>query len=72
MKIKVYDVLTIDNINYVVAFILKYKEKTYYYLTNEGVKHDLKFIFIENNEFYEVQDSNLILELFGQLAKENI
>ena len=72
MNIKVYDILTINDNKYVVAFILNYQGQEYYYLTNKDVENDLKFIYIDKNEFYEVQDSKLILDLFAEIAKKNI
>lgn len=72
MQLKIYDKLTIDNNEYIVAYVLKYEGKVYYYLTNQDVETDLKFVFVEENEFYEVEDDNLIFNLFAVIAKENI
>lgn len=77
MNYERYDVLCIDNINYVVVDVINYDNNKYAYLITEKIQEPEKYLImheiIKNNEYYfeEVKDKELYNKIINQVAIKN-
>ncbi len=77
MNYERYDVLRIDNNNYVVVDVIDYENNKYVYLITEELKEPEEYIImkeiINNNELYfdEVKDKKLFNKIINQIAIKN-
>ena len=71
MNIEEYDIVTLDNdVRYIVAKTINYKNIKYYFLCEEKNPKKYMFCYIENNLFIKVKDQKLIDILSLMITKE--
>ncbi len=71
MNIERYDILTLDdNIKYIVASIIDYKDIRYYFLCEEKDPKKSMFCYLENNKLVKVEEEKLLEILKLKIAKE--
>ena len=71
MNIERYDILTLDdNIKYIVASIIDYKDSRYYFLCEEKDPKKSMFCYLENNKLVKVDNEKLLEILKLKIAKE--
>ncbi len=71
MNIEKYDLLTLDdNVKYIVASIIEYKDKKYYFLCEERNPKKTMFCYLEDSKLIKVDDEKLIELLSLKIAKE--
>lgn len=69
--IDVKDVLTLeDDKKYVVVSKIDYENKVYFYLVGVEEITDVKFGYIDNNEFVEINDKELVTKLLPHFYKD--
>ena len=69
--IDVKDVLTLeDDKKYVVVSKIDYENKVYFYLVGVEEITDVKFGYIDNDEFVEINDKELVTKLLPYFYKD--
>lgn len=69
--IDVKDVLTLeDDKKYVVVSKIDYANKVYFYLVGVEEITDVKFGYIDNDEFVEINDKELVTKLLPHFYKD--
>ena len=69
--IDVKDVLTLeDDKKYVVVSKIDYENKVYFYLVGVEEITDVKFGYIDNDEFVEINDKELVTKLLPHFYKD--
>lgn len=77
MNYERYDVLCIDDINYVVVDVINYENNKYVYLIKEELNDPEEYFIMKettkNNELYfdEVKDKELYNKIINQVAIQN-
>ena len=71
MMIDVKDVLTLeDDKKYVVVSKIDYENKVYFYLVGVEEITDVKFGCLDNDEFVEINDKELVTKLLPHFYKD--
>ena len=69
--IDVKDVLTLeDDKKYVVVSKIEYDNKVYFYLVGVEEITDVKFGYLDNDEFVEINDKELVTKLLPYFYKD--
>lgn len=69
--IDIKDVLTLeDDKKYVVVSKIDYENKVYFYLVGVEEITDVKFGYIDNDEFVEINDKELVTKLLPHFYKD--
>lgn len=69
--IDVKDVLTLeDDKKYVVVSKIDYENKVYFYLVGVEEITDVKFGYLDNDEFVEINDKELVTKLLPHFYKD--
>lgn len=69
--IDVKDVLTLeDDKKYVVVSKIDYENKVYFYLVGVEEITDVKFGYLDNDEFVEINDKELVTKLLPYFYKD--
>ena len=69
--IDVKDVLTLeDDKKYVVISKIDYENKVYFYLVGAEEITDVKFGYLDNDEFVEINDKELVTKLLPHFYKD--
>jgi len=68
-KIEKNNIVTLNNIQYVVVSVINLDNIEYYYLISIKEEQDIKFCRFYGDDFYEVFDTDLILNLFRKVAE---
>ncbi len=69
--IDVKDVLTLeDDKKYVVISKIDYENKVYFYLVGVEEITDVKFGYLDNDEFVEINDKELVTKLLPHFYKD--
>lgn len=69
--IDIKDVLTLeDDKKYVVVSKIDYENKVYFYLVGVEEITDVKFGYLDNDEFVEINDKELVTKLLPHFYKD--
>ena len=74
MSIKVDDIITLDEKNYVVASMAKLKKEQYYFVINESNENEVRFLKANVKgsaiPFVDVEDEQTIMDITMKVLKD--